>query len=173
MKHIKTIALILTLALNPSYAQEHTQPKLTVILVIDQFAHHILKKIEPHLKGGIAWLLNKGTVYTNAYFPHAVPRTSVGHVALNTGTYAKDHGIVNNAWFDNNNNKIACDDDATECAAVLAPDGFYPYGKSACKIKVDGISDQFVQQSQPEHKQYADQAIPLFAPNRKVCCRYE
>ena len=72
-----------------------------------------------------------------------------GHAALNTGVYGKDSGIVANSWIDGQGNKIECDDDNSEDAAVLAPDGCYDYGKSPRNIMVSGVSDSLAMQSQP------------------------
>ena len=138
-------------------------PKLTVVFVIDQFAYHYFEKIEPHLTGGIKFLLNNGIVYKNAYFPHANPATSPGHVAINTGTYAKDHGIIGNKWIDQNGNKINYEfDDLQTTKEFLSnnnssPGKYEKYGKSGKNIMVDGISDQFARHSKPfeNHKVFA------------------
>ena len=124
-------------------------PQLTIIFVIDQFAYHYLPKLEKYLNGGIKHLLDNGVNYTNAYYPHAMPETATGHAALNTGTFAKDHGFIANSWFDTEGKHIECDDDNDiENTAVFAKEGLYNYGKSPKNIMVDGISDQLMLQSQ-------------------------
>lgn len=124
-------------------------PRLTLVVVIDQFAHHYLSKLKQHCNGGIKFLLHKGVVYENAYHPNAMPSTAPGHAAFNTGTTAHNHGIIGNSWFDIHGNEIQCDDDTTERAAVFSPTGTYAYGKSSHNIMVDGLSDQLRMQSQP------------------------
>jgi predicted AlkP superfamily pyrophosphatase or phosphodiesterase len=94
-------------------------PRLTVILVIDQLPYHIVEQLRPNLSGGLKYLLRHGINYSHAYMPHALPATATGHAALNTGTFAKDHGIVANAWYDAQGNKIAADDDFSENAYVF------------------------------------------------------
>jgi len=123
-------------------------PRLTVVLVVDQFAHHYIGKLMPHLKHGIKYLFENGVVYTNAHMPHGQPGTATGHAGLNTGVCAKDHGFTSNAWYERGK-KVACDDDDSGKALVLSPDGTYDYGKSAHQLMVDGLSDQCVMQSQP------------------------
>ncbi len=132
-------------------------PKLTVILIVDQFAYSQLQRLKPHFKAGLKLLTSDGVRFENAYFPHGMPSTATGHAGLNTGTYAKDHGIVGNRWFDEQGNKVYCDDDSVENAAVFSPDGTYDYGKSAKLMLVDGLSDQFVLKSLPDtpHHAYA------------------
>lgn len=129
---------------------DHTSvPKLTVIFVIDQFAHHYLNTLSPHLHYGLKQLMEKGICYDSAYMPHGIPSTGPGHASLNTGAYPKDHGIIGNKWRDKNGNKTACDDDASPDAAVIAPNGFYEHGKSPHNIMVNGISDTFMYTSSP------------------------
>jgi len=82
-------------------------PRLVVIIVIDQFAAHYILKLDGYLSGGIHRLLKHGRVYANAFYPHAVLSTAVGHASLGTGALPGGalehaHGIVANSWFDNN-----------------------------------------------------------------------
>src|SRR5438045_1428541 len=94
------ITLIITLFYIPLAAYNVKPPRLTVILVVDQFAHHYIDKLYPHLKQGIGYLLSHGVNYTNAYWPHAQPGTATGHAGLNTGTHAEYHGFVSNNWYE-------------------------------------------------------------------------
>lgn len=83
------------------------KPKVTVFIVIDQFAEHYIPKLGPYLSYGIHRLLQSGVVYTNAFYPHAVLETAVGHTSLGTGTVPGlktpnlklGHGIVANDWL--------------------------------------------------------------------------
>jgi len=125
-------------------------PRLAIIFVIDQFAHHYFEKITPHLSGGIDFLLKNGVVYNNAYMPHAHPATGPGHVALNTGTYARNHGIVANRWAEKKLHVSNFEEkDVDKNHVVFSPTGLYDYVKSAQNIMVDGLSDQFVLHSKP------------------------
>ncbi len=136
-------------------ANEIKPPKLTIVMIIDQFGYHYISKLYPHLQYGLKTLLDKGIVYENTYLPHGMPATGTGHTGFNVGTYAKDHGIIANEWTNPNGEKVACDDDTVEHAAVFSPTGFYNYGKSARNIMVNGISDQFMLASQPNNPRLA------------------
>ena len=152
MKHINSIQKLSISVLffgSITIGAEIKPPKLTVIIVVDQFGYHYIPKLYPHLQYGLKTLLDKGIVYENTYLPHGMPATGTGHTGFNTGTYAKDHGIISNGWVTPSGEKVACDDDTAERAAVFAPNGLYPYGKSARNIMVNGISDQFALASQP------------------------
>jgi hypothetical protein len=152
---MKRLNLLIILSLATSFATVESveirkRPRLTVIMVIDQFAYHYIPKLYPHLRGGLRFLLNHGIVYENAYFPLSNPSTGPSHTSLNTGTLPKDHGIIGNSWNAPDGSKINCDMDSVEYAAVLAPDGdVYDYGKGPYQIMVDGITDQFMLREGP------------------------
>lgn len=118
------------------------KPQVTIVLVVDQLAYHYISKLKQYLQFGIKDFLDNGIVYTNAIHPHGLPATATGHTALNTGTYAHYHGIVNNEWLNVNGQSIPADKDPSPDAAVFSPTGLYDYNKSACNIMVDGLSDQ-------------------------------
>lgn len=135
-------------------------PSLTVIIVVDQFSYNYFAKLKPYMHGGIKFLLNHGTQYANAFYSHASPNTAPGHTMLATGTWGNFHGIVNNTWFENGK-KIMAELDSVQNAAVFAPDGsFYPFGRSARNILVDGLSDQLIMHSYP-HAQNTVYALSL------------
>lgn len=139
------LSILLYLTTTPLiYCVDNNTPRLTVIIEVDQFAYHYIPRIQKYLTGGIKKLLDNGIRYTNAYWPHAMPSTAIGHTAINTGTFANYHGVINNSWFDKNLKKIECDSTPAKDSAVFSPEGIYDYGKSANNIMVDGISDQLV-----------------------------
>jgi len=125
-------------------------PKLTIMIVIDQFSYNYINKLNRHLRHGLRYLLDNGVVYTNAFMPHGRPGTAPGHAALNTGTYAKNHGFIDNNWYQETGEKIACDDDPSPDSLVISPTGTYDFGKSAHMLMTDGISDQCVLASNPQ-----------------------
>ena len=132
------------------FGYNHKPPRLVVVMIIDQFSYSYINKLFPRLKYGLRYLLDNGVVYTNAYMPHGQPGTSTGHAGLNTGTCADYHGFTSNTWYENGE-KVACDDDFSGNALVIDPrDGStYDYGKSAIRLKADGISDQCALQTEP------------------------
>lgn len=128
---------------------EYRRPRLAVIVVVDALSYKSLQKVEPFLDGGMQILLEDGIVYTDANCPYGTPSTGPGHTSLNTGTFAKDHGIVGNSWLLPDGHKVRMDDDNSLDAAVFSPDGLYDYGKSAHYIMADGISDVMMLRSDP------------------------
>jgi predicted AlkP superfamily pyrophosphatase or phosphodiesterase len=132
--------------------QIYQAPKMALVIVVDQFAYHELQKLSEHLTGGIHFMQENSVSYENAYMPHGMPETSVGHASLDTGALPKDHGIIGNHWYQNGK-LIDADEDKPEHAAVFAKDGsLYPYGKSAENIMIDTLSDQVMLRNSPQKK---------------------
>lgn len=96
------------------------KPKLTVVLVIDQFAAHYIPKLDSYLGYGIHQLLKNGIVYTKAFYPHAVLETVVGHTSLGTGTIPANHGVVANEWLTPDNLKHSLTEKSTH-EIMVAP----------------------------------------------------
>lgn len=139
-----------------NYLKAKQPPRVTVIFVVDQLAHFYLPRLKNHFTDGFKILIDQGVNYTNAYFPHGMPSTATGHAGLATGTYAKDHGIIGNGWFDEKGEYIHCDDDPSKGTEVFSEKSkTYAYGKSPHQIMVDGISDRFIASSFRKRQRYA------------------
>ncbi|HVX00953.1 MAG TPA: alkaline phosphatase family protein [Candidatus Babeliaceae bacterium] len=152
MKHkliFKITTLLVSLSSLSILPAVLSAPKLTVVMVLDQFAYHELQKLRPFFKGGLKFLADHGINYTNAIHPHGMPETATGHTTIGTGTLAKNHGIIGNRWFNEEGKLFDADDDAA--AQVFAPDGsLYKHGKSPKRIMVDSLSDQLMMNSYPQ-----------------------
>lgn len=169
MKPILLRALLCALICIPSaLSGDYKKPRLTVIMVVDQFAYSYLRKLSCHLKHGIKFLMRHGITYENAIYPHAMPSTAPGHTALSTGCYAKDHGIIANHWVNSHGKRVAADDDDPKTAAVINPrGGYYDYGKGPAHVEIDGLSDQFVLSQEPGSPRVA---FSLSIKSRSAVC---
>lgn len=147
IRRAKVLITMLCVLLTPT---AYTKPRLTIIIVIDQFAYSYFPQLTPFFKHGFRFLLNNAINYKNAYYPHGIPSTAPGHTGLSTGVTPNYHGIITNNWCNAHGEKIAADTDDTITAAVFNPlGGTYDYGKGPCHIMVDSLSDQFALSSQP------------------------
>lgn len=82
-------------------AQKRDKPKLVLQITVDQLRGDLLSRYYDRLgKGGFRYLLDAGTVYTNAHHRHANTETIVGHATLATGADPAEHGMVGNVWLD-------------------------------------------------------------------------
>ena len=121
------------------------KPQLAVVIVIDQWAYFYLHKLKPFLTGGIKKIIDHGTNYTHAVYPHAIPSTATGHAALSTGTCAHKHGIVSNSWVDSDGSVIySTNSDPNEHGIFAQSDETYERGAGPNNLMVDSLSDAFM-----------------------------
>jgi len=152
----KKIYLFLIFFIANTCFGESQEPRLTLIFIVDQLSQSQMLKLRSHLKGGIKDMLEDAVVYDNAYFPHTVPATSIGHAALSTGVFAKDHGVVGNNWYDTLGKKVNFSEDDSSKSAVFDKVGkLSSYGKSGKDIMVQGFSDYFVLNPKSGSKNYS------------------
>ncbi|MBS0615404.1 MAG: alkaline phosphatase family protein [Verrucomicrobia bacterium] len=155
-----------------SARNNNAPPKLTIIFVCDATPKELLDKLDPFLTGGIKYLSQNGVNFINTFQPNANCSTTVGHASLMTGTFPIYHGMVNNKWYDANNNLIGpVQDSNLSTSGVFSPItgnvyGTVPaeitpsvllyygvntnvYGVSPRNYKADTLSDQLVLNSKP------------------------
>ncbi len=92
----------------------HGEPRLVLQITIDQMRGDFPMRYEDRLgEGGLRYLMEEGTHYTNAHFQHADTETPIGHAALFTGSYPAYNGIVAGNWFDMDKGRVIynCEDD--------------------------------------------------------------
>lgn len=77
-------------------------PKLVVILVIDQFRGDYLDRYRADFKteDGFNLFLKKGAYFPNCYYGYANTMTAPGHSTIGTGAYTSGHNIGVNDWWD-------------------------------------------------------------------------
>src|ERR1039457_4757464 len=76
------------------------KPKLVLAIIVDQFRYDYLTRFRSEYNGGLARLLSKGAVFTNATYIHVPGVTAVGHSTFLTGATPSISGIVANDWYD-------------------------------------------------------------------------
>jgi predicted AlkP superfamily pyrophosphatase or phosphodiesterase len=139
------LAFFLFLSALPLAAQP---PKATVVIVIDQCSEHLFERHKHYFSGGIKTLLDSGSYFSHAFYPHAQPETATGHAALSTGAYGKDHGLVANEWLDDACNKInACDEPDKNKGRVFASTD--KKGKSARSLKAPTLASSCIKAQNP------------------------
>lgn len=75
-------------------------PRLLVLVAVDQLSYEYLARFDAHLTGGLRRLLDRGILFENARFGHAVTVTAAGHATLASGLHPSSSGIVDNYWYD-------------------------------------------------------------------------
>ena len=77
------------------------QPKLILQITVDQLRGDLPTRYYDRLgDGGIRYLWENGSVYSNAHHNHANNETIVGHTTLATGATPAAHGMIGNIWLD-------------------------------------------------------------------------
>lgn len=94
-------------------------PRVVLMLVFDQGGQSLLSA-HPDAWPFIRQLREEGTSFEKAQVTHLDPETVVGHVALGTGAYPRDHGVMANKPY---NRALGI-----RRAAVAGPDGPWPLG---------------------------------------------
>ncbi len=110
------LALLLAVTSLPTPAQNNRQnsratalsakPKLTLVIVVDQFRYDYLERFADLFgKDGFRRLLDEGAFFTNANYAYVPTYTAPGHACIFTGSVPAQNGIVGNNWFDRETGK--------------------------------------------------------------------
>ena len=103
MKRIGLVLLLLVglVVASDSFSQGTPgQPKLVLVLSIDQMRFDYLTRFAPLYKGGLKMLLDRGAVFTEANYRHSATETGPGHSVILSGRHPSHSGIVANEWYD-------------------------------------------------------------------------
>jgi len=76
------------------------QPRLILVVSIDQMRYDYLTRFAPVYQGGFKTLLDRGAVFTNSLYRHANTETAPGHAVILSGQHPSHSGIVANLWYD-------------------------------------------------------------------------
>jgi predicted AlkP superfamily pyrophosphatase or phosphodiesterase len=89
--------------------------RLVVVVSIDQFpAEYLASWWGLFPEGGFRRMAEQGVVYSEAHQAHLITYTGPGHSVMLTGAYARDSGVVGNAWYDRAKHARAyCVEDST------------------------------------------------------------
>ncbi|WP_419317310.1 alkaline phosphatase family protein [Caulobacter sp. ErkDOM-E] len=75
-------------------------PRLVVVISIDQFSANLFAQHRSEFTGGLGKLAREGVVYPSGYQSHAMTETCPGHSTLLTGKHPNKTGISANDWYD-------------------------------------------------------------------------
>ena len=105
-KRLVILSVLITSALWAAPPQTPRKPRLVVAIIIDQFRYDYLLRFRSEYHDGLARLLEKGAVFTDAHYLHAATVTAVGHSTFLSGATPSISGIVANEWFDRASGKM-------------------------------------------------------------------
>ena len=139
----KTLAfsrLLLTFLTASALALAAPPPKLVLAIVIDQFRYDYLLRFRADYRSGLARLLDKGAVFTDAHYLHAATVTAVGHGTFLTGATPSISGIIANEWYDRESGQTvtSVSDPATKLVGGTADRA----GSSPRRLLVSTVGDE-------------------------------
>lgn len=82
------------------WAGSIAQPRLVVVIVVDQMRASYLDEFGEGFDNGLAGLLERGAVFLDANHDHALTETAPGNVSIVTGVHPSRHGVVGNEIWD-------------------------------------------------------------------------
>jgi predicted AlkP superfamily pyrophosphatase or phosphodiesterase len=128
----------------PSSSQ-FPQPRLVVLIVIDQLPTWAFERDRSLFRGGFERLLREGAYVRRGVLPYANTFTSTGHATIATGALPRTHGIIGNNWWrrDEQRDRSAEWDPEAPILPVVDLDTPLPVqlGASARALRVTGIAD--------------------------------
>lgn len=129
----------------PSRTSESpVRPKLVVLLVVDQMRADYVDKFRGQWTGGLKRLVEEGAWFRDAAYPYAATETCVGHATISTGSFPSVHGMVANAWWDRQQQKMAtCTADPDPGVKNIGYGGATPKGAdSAWRMAVPSFAEE-------------------------------
>ena len=129
-------------AASPQRAEKIARPKLVVLLVVDQMRGDYVDKFRGQWTGGLKRLLNAGAWFRTAAYPYAATETCVGHSTISTGSFPASHGMVANAWWDREQQKMTtCTADPNAKNSAYAG-GTTKGGDSAWRMQIPSFAEE-------------------------------
>jgi predicted AlkP superfamily pyrophosphatase or phosphodiesterase len=118
--------------------QPRQQPKLVLLVVIDQFRYDYLTRFRDQYSGGFDKLLTSGAVFENANLDHYPTVTAIGHATTLSGATPALSGIIGNDWYDREEQKrvLSTSDDTVKLIGETGS------GASPRRLLVSTIGDQ-------------------------------
>lgn len=98
---IAVLLAVLLAALACFGSAYQANPKLVVILIIDQFRGDYLERYHSEFgANGFRLFTDRGAYFPACYYQYANTLTAPGHATIGTGAYSAVHGIFSNEWWD-------------------------------------------------------------------------
>jgi len=124
------------------------RPKLVVLLVVDQMRGDYVDKFRGQWTGGLKRLVKEGAWFREAAYPYAATETCVGHSTISTGALPTTHGMVANAWWERDSQKmVTCTFDPSVSNTAYGGGAAIAGGDSAWRMRVPAYAEELRFQS--------------------------
>ncbi len=126
MKHTLLLIALLCAALGAAVAA--AEPRLIVVISLDQFPYEYIARFQPYFgRDGFRYLLTHGASFVNATYKHAATMTGPGHAALMSGSYGDQNGIIANSWYSRETRRdVYCVEDGAVALVGSSAEGASP-----------------------------------------------
>ncbi len=122
----------------PSQEVPGKEPRLVLLIAIDQFRYDYLTRFRSEYKGGFDRLLRSGANFVNANLEHYPTVTAIGHSTMLTGATPKTSGIVGNDWYDRESGSVVTSVSDTSTRII----GGSGIGASPHRLLVSTVGDE-------------------------------
>ncbi len=148
------ILLATVLATAACFASAYqANPKLVVILIIDQFRGDYLERYHQEFgPNGFRLFTDRGAYFPACYFEYANTRTAPGHATIGTGAYSPAHGIFSNEWWDPAQKRMVSS--VEDSATKLIGADVEGVGSSPHNLLADTIGDELRLATQGQSRVY-------------------
>lgn len=126
----------------PQAAKTAGKPKLIVMIVVDQMRADYLEKFRGEWSGGLKRMLTEGAWFRAAAYPYAATETCVGHSTVSTGAFPASHGMIANAWWDRELQKMVTCTSDPKAKNVAYAGGTTKGGDSAWRMQVPAFAEE-------------------------------
>ena len=140
-RYISCVAVVLVLIYGwavKAQTPPRQQPKLVLLVVVDQFRYDYLTRFRDRYTRGFNQLLTNGAVFENANLDHYPTVTAIGHATTLSGATPALSGIIGNDWYDRESHErvLSISDDTV---TLIGGSGS---GASPRRLLVSTIGDQ-------------------------------
>lgn len=123
-------------------AKTPTRPKLVVLLVVDQMRGDYVDKFRGQWTGGLKRLVEEGAWFRDAAYPYSATETCVGHSTISTGALPATHGMIANAWWDRDSQKMVTCTADPNAKNIGYAGGAVKGGDSAWRMRVPAFAEE-------------------------------
>ena len=134
--------LAMAVAITAAAPAQTRDPRLVVIVAVDQMRGDYIDRFQHQWTGGLKRLVTEGAWFRQADYPYFNTVTCAGHASISTGTVPAVHGMILNEWWDPSTGRIvSCTEDESQSfisygAPVTGP------GHSAARLLSLTLADE-------------------------------
>jgi len=112
------------------------------MIVVDQMRGDYVDKFRGQWTGGLKKLVEEGAWFREAAYPYAATETCVGHATISTGAFPAAHGMIANAWWDRDQQKMVTCTSDPNAKNVAYAGGSTKGGDSAVRMQLPSFAEE-------------------------------